>query len=325
MKLNWAILATGGIARKFAAGIRACDNGNLVAVGSRDLARAQAFCGEFGGKPYDDYDAAIEDPAVEAVYIALPHHLHTEYTIRCAKAGKHVLCEKPFALNAEDAARALAEVDREGVFFMEAWMYRSHPQTIEAKRLVADGAIGTVRVVRAEFGFQASREWSNFRTVGEVGGGALMDVGSYPVSFARRMVGAEPVRAEYAAEITPQGYDAVGAGVLEFPGGVVASFGTAIHLNLENAAVVYGDEGRLVVPSPWFCSGELRLHRNGKEPETIQTGTVPDLWGNQAAVVARHLAERESPTMTKADTLGNMRALDALRRSAGLRFGGDPW
>lgn len=325
MKLNWAILAPGNIARTFAKGLHACDSGNLVAVGSRDLARAQAFCDEFGGKPYGDYDAALGDESVQAVYIALPHHLHTDYTVRCARAGKHILCEKPFALNAEDAERALAVVDESGVFFMEAWMYRSHPQTMEAKRLVVDGAIGAVKGVRAEFGFQAGREWTNFRTVGELGGGALMDVGSYPVSFSRHMVGAEPVRAEYAAEITAQGYDAVGAGILEFPGGVVASFGTAIHLYLENSAVVYGEEGRLVIPSPWFCSGEIVLHRRGKDPETIRTHTVPDLWGNQASVVADHLAQREAPTMTKADTIGNMRALDMLRRSAGLRFAGDPW
>lgn len=324
-KLNWAILGPGSISRKFAAGLRACDSGNLVAVGSRDAERAATFCNEFGGTGYGSYAEALAHPGVDAVYIGLPHHVHAEATVWCAQAGKAVLCEKPFTLNAEEARGALAEVERCGVFFMEAWMYRSHPLTLRVAELVREGAIGTPRMVEASFGFQAGREWTNFRTVGELGGGALMDVGSYPVSFSRLIAGCEPERAEYVCEITVAGYDAVGAGLLEFDSGFRASFQTAIHLDLRNQAVVYGEEGRIEVPSPWFCGEPALLHRRGREPEPVRVEGPADLWGHQATVVAQYLDQRESPTMSKADTLGNMATLDALRRSAGLRFRGDAW
>lgn len=322
--LRWAILGPGSIARRFAEGLKAVER-PLTVVASRSLDRAQAFAQEYGGEALEGYDAALARPDVDAVYIALPHHLHAEWTIRAARAGKHILCEKPFTLNLPEAEGALQVVDACGVFFMEAWMYRSHPQSTEIIRLLRDGAIGTPRLVRAEFGFQAGRDWANFRTIGEVGGGALMDVGSYCVSFARMVAAEEPARAEYVCEITPQGYDAIGAGLLEFPSGLRASFGTAIHLDLQNQAVVYGDEGRLIVPSPWFADGRLVLERQGKEPEVRQTDSVAHLWGYQAVIVERYLESRESPTMAKADTLGNMATLDRLRRSAGLRFGPDVW
>src|SRR5476649_2381220 len=178
-KLNWGILATGGIARQFAGGLKASKTGTLTAVGSRTIESAQKFTDQFGGKPYGSYAEVLEDPSVDAVYIALPHHMHYDWTIKCAEAGKAILCEKPFTLNALEATRALNEVRKHKVFFMEAFMYRCHPQILKLRELLAEKVIGDVKAVNSEFAFAAGKGWENFRTDGTLGGGGLMDVGTY--------------------------------------------------------------------------------------------------------------------------------------------------
>lgn len=154
-RVRWGILATGSIARAFAAGLRESESGVLAAVGSRSLEKAVAFAGEFGGSAYSSYQGVLEDPDVDAVYIATPHHLHAENTIAAAQAGKAILCEKPFTLTFAAAERAIEAVRRAGVFFMEAFMYRCHPQTRQAREWLRNGAIGRILQVDAEFGFAA--------------------------------------------------------------------------------------------------------------------------------------------------------------------------
>jgi predicted dehydrogenase len=326
MKLRWGILGAGSIARQFAAGLRASATGELAAVAARDPERAQAFAAEYGGRGVQSYESLLQEPDVDVVYIALPHHLHAEWTIWCARAGKAILCEKPFTLSAREAEEALAEVRKAGVFFMEAFMYRCHPQTIAIRRMLSEGRLGAPQMVAAEFGFNASRDWNNFRTDRALGGGALMDVGTYAVSFARMVAGEEPVRSEYAARIGEAGYDESGAGCLLFPGGMSAHFGTAIHATLRNDAWIHGSEAHLHVESPWHCSGKMAIYRHGEqEPEEVidlSTGGA-ELYAAEADAVAEYFPSGECPHMSLRDTQGNMRALDALRDSAGLRFAGE--
>jgi len=321
-KLNWGILATGGIARQFAAGLKVSKTGTLVAVGSRTIESATKFTDTYGGKPYGAYDEVLSDPNVEAVYIALPHHMHYDWTIKCAEAGKAILCEKPFTLNALEAKRALNEVKKHHVFFMEAFMYRCHPQTLKLKELLAEQAIGAVKVVNSEFGFQAGKEWENFRTDGSVGGGGLMDVGTYCVSFTRMVAGTEPESAHYCAYIGEKGYDEIGSGCLKFPGEFTASFGTGVHIGLKNGAWIYGTEGMIHVENPWKASGgNLTLFKRGEEPQSWAfKSTNDELYAIEADTVAEFLEAKECPYMTLEDTVGNMRALDMLRASAGLKF-----
>jgi len=321
-RVRWGIMATGGIARQFANGLKESKTGELVAVGSRSDEGAKKFTDQFGGKPYGSYEDLLGDPNVDAVYIATPHHLHMQNTIDCARAGKAILCEKPFTLNALEAETALKVVDEMGVFFMEAFMYRCAPQTIEIKKILRDGEIGQVLQVNSEFGFQAGKDWTNFRADGALGGGGLMDVGSYCVSFSRLAVGEEPSSHSFSGLFSDKGYDESSAGLLGFPSGAVAHFGTGIHVSLRNDARVYGETGRLFVDEPWKCSsGKLRLERHGKDPiEQEFVLTNNELYALEADAVAAFLAEKECPHMTKADTLGNMRTLDALRASAGFTF-----
>jgi predicted dehydrogenase len=325
-RLRWGILATGGIARQFASGLPTSKTGTLQAVGSRTIESASAFTEKYGGKPCASYDEVLADPDVDAVYIATPHHLHAEWTVKAARAGKAILCEKPFTLNALEAERALAAVKEAGVFFMEAFMYRVHPQTIKVRELVRSGAIGRPLVVNAEFGFAAGRDWANFRADGAVGGGGLMDVGTYCISFAALVAGEEASEACYRAEITEKGYDAFGSGALRFPSGMTACFSTGIHANLTNDARIYGEAGSIHVPSPWKCAGgTVVLRRNGQPDETFEFETTNDeLYGIEADAVARSLESGECPHITIAETLANMRTLDKLRASAGLHFAAEP-
>ncbi|HRI45037.1 MAG TPA: Gfo/Idh/MocA family oxidoreductase [Fimbriimonadaceae bacterium] len=318
-RVRWGILATGSIARAFAAGLRESETGELRAVGSRTKERAGEFVAEFGGEPYGSYEGVLSDPDVDAVYIATPHHLHAENTIAAAHAGKAILCEKPFTLTAADTERAIAAVRAAGVFFMEAFMYRCHPQTRQARDWLRNGAIGRILQVNAEFGFAASRDWPSFRTDGRVGGGGLMDVGTYCVSFARMAVGEEPIEAHYLADVTERGYDASGAGILHFPGGAVAHFGTGIHVALRNDVTVYGEAGRLHIEQPWKCAGGAMTLTRGDVVETVRVDTSnAGLYAIEADAVAHFMEEGECPYMTIEDTVGNSRCLDRLRQSAGL-------
>jgi predicted dehydrogenase len=288
---------------------------------------AKGFCDKFGGRPEASYEAVLAADDVDAVYIGLPHHLHAEWTIKAAEAGKAILCEKPFTLTLAEAQNALAAVRASGVFFMEAFMYRCHPQTRLVLEYVRAGVIGEVSLVQAEFGFHAPMDWGNFRADASVGGGALMDVGCYPVSLARAVFGAEPTRCEYAARLCAKGYDEVGSGVLEFPGGRTLHFGTAVHLNLGNQATIYGTTGRIVIEDPWkVAPGKpVSVFKHGTpEPEVLDLSSTNDeLYGHEADAVAEFLDAKEAPYMTIDDTLGQMATLDALRHSAGYFFAGE--
>ena len=325
-KLRWGILATGSIANQFASGLKVSKTGELAAVGSRTIEKASEFCQKHGGTPYASYQEVLDDPNVDAVYIATPHAMHWDWTINCANAGKAILCEKPFTLNAVEAEKALAAVREKNVFFMEAFMYRCAPQTRKLVELLGEKAVGTVRSVNAEFSFHASHEWNNFRATNEGGGGGLMDVGTYCVSLARLVAGVEPDRCEYTAFIGAKGYDEWGNGCLHFPNDMTASIASGVHLNMKNDARIYGESGWIHVESPWKCSkgAKLTVYRNGKDPEEFDLGVTNDeLYGIEADSVAEFLESKECPYMSVPDTLGQMKTLDALRKSAGLHFQGE--
>jgi predicted dehydrogenase len=324
--LKWGILATGSIAHQFAKGLRASRTGTLAAAGSRSMEKASQFTNQHGGKPYASYAEVLQDPEVDAVYIATPHAMHAEWTIKAAEAGKAILCEKPFTLNSIEAEKALAVVRDRQVFFMEAFMYRCAPQTRQLVELLANGSVGKVRSINAEFSFAAGHDWQNFRATNE-GGGGLMDVGAYCVSLARLVAGCEPERLEFTPHIGSKGYDEWGTGSMSFPNHVTAQFGCGIHLTMSNDARIYGTDGWIHIESPWKTAqgSKMILYRNGKEPETFDLGVTNDeLYGIEADSVAEFIDQKECPYMTIQDTLGQMRALDALRKSADLVFAGEP-
>ena len=336
-ELRWGILSTGRIARTFATQLGPSASGVLAGVASRTEETARAFAEDFGGvSAYGSYEALLGAADVDAVYIAPPHPLHVEWSLKAVEAGKHVLCEKPMGIN---HAQVMALVDAAGsrdVFLMEAFMYRVHPQTERLRELLAQEVIGEVRHIRASFGFHAPYNADSRLFRNDLAGGGLLDVGCYPVSMARMVAGAhtelgflDPDAVDAHGFLDENGVDRWAAALLKFPGGVSAQLTTSCSLELDNELEIYGSRGRIRVPSPWFCGGgreggawEIQILRPGQEAEVVHVDEPRGLFTIEADRVAAEIegGRRECSAMRWDDSLGNARTLDAWRRAIGLVF-----
>ena len=324
-KLRWGILGTGAIARKFARGLAESRTGRLVAVGSRAEETLRGFLAEFPVRGHATYEALLADAEVDIVYISTPHPMHAEWCVSAARAGKHILCEKPLTMNALEAAVVIEAARSAGVFLMEAFMYRCHPQTARLLELIRGGSIGAVKLVQAEFSFRADWKPEGRLLNPEVGGGGILDVGCYCVSMARLIAGvaqgapfAEPVEVKAVGQIGETGVDELAGAVLKFPCGMLAQVSAGVRVSLENSVRIWGEEGHIVVPSPWIIGREaggsvLLLHRQGKAVEEIRIEADRGIYAIEADAVAESIEAGESPAMSWADSYGNMRALDRWR------------
>ena len=338
--LQWGLLASGNIAKAFAAGLKQTDTGKLLAVGSRTQEKADAFAKEFGiPKAHGSFEALLADAEVEAVYISTPHPMHAEWAIKAAKAGKHILCEKPAALNHTDTAKMIRAAQRHDVFFMEAFMYRCNPQTARVVDLIRNGAVGKVRQIVAAFGFCAGYNPESRLFNPALGGGGILDVGCYAVSMSRLIAGAalgrtaaaDPLEVQGAGHIGESHVDEWAAGLLRFEEDIVAHVSTGVRLTTDNTVGIYGSDGDLKVLSPWFCNGrnpgqvKLLLTRSGKPTEEIVIDVPKGIYALEADTVAANIGRRQapSPAMTWEDTLGNMKTLDRWRKAIGLRYPGE--
>lgn len=332
-RLAWGILGTGNIAAQFARGVQTVGHGALVAVGSRTREGAERFGAQFAiPQRHDSYEALLANPDVRAVYIATPHPLHAQWAIAAAEAGKHILCEKPIGLNHAEAMAIIAAAREHDVFLMEAFMYRCHPQTQRLAQLLREGAIGEVRVIEAAFAYDRAFDAARRQYDPLLGGGGILDVGCYPVSMARLLAGAamgapfaDPVAITGAAHLGATGVDEWAVASLRFPGGIVASLLTGVHVQAENSVRVLGSAGMIVVPWPWKPGSDgntpaIIVRRRGEAPYTLHETDPRDLYGIEADTVAAHVAARQSPAMPWEDTLGNMRALDQWRAAVGLVY-----
>ena len=328
--LRWGILGTGNIAGKFATDLATVrDRAALQAVGSRDAAGAAVFARTHGAARACSYAEVLADPDVDAVYISLPNHLHAEWSIRCAEAGKHVLCEKPATMDAAELERVFAACARHRVFWYEAYAYRCHPRYARLAELIAGGAIGTPRLAHAVFAFDGTamgraRLWDPAQ-----GGGGLMDVGVYPLSLLRliaRFAGdGEPVAAQALAHVAG-GVDHWAAGTLRFASGFTASFQSAVACTAPSQAAVYGSAGWIEIPEPWKCrESALIVHRPGQSGERVETrddGLA--LYAREALMVGAWCGRAlESPACPWDDSRGQMRLLDTLRAQLGVRWPGE--
>ena len=322
--LQWGLLAAGNIAGRFARGLSSTDEATAVAVASRSLDKAQAFAKEHSiERAYGSYEELLADPDVDAVYISTPNDSHALWSIRCAEAGKHILCEKPVTLNEAELVAVVDAVRKSDVFFMEAFMYRCHPQWKRLLELLAVGTIGEVRLLESSFSFNMGYQPLNIRNSYAMGGGGLMDVGVYCVSFSRLIAGEEPVDCKAVGSISPEfGVDELAAGVLRFPSGICAHFPCGTRCGVPSQAVIFGTEGSISVASPWFpddSSAKLIVNK-GSGTEVIDITYGRDLYANEALTVAEHLDARQAPrpAMSWDDSLGQVRTIDALRASMGL-------
>lgn len=334
--LNWGILGPGTIARRFASQLADSATGRLVAVASRDGAKAGAFAREFGAeRSYSSYDQLLADPGVDAVYISLVHTLHAEWTVKAADAGKHVLVEKPLAVNHGSAMVAAEAARRNGVVLLEAYMYRFHPQIDTLLELISGGAIGTVQHIDASFAFDAGGGTGRLFDESLAGGG-ILDVGGYPVSLARLIASAalghrsEPVSLTARGSIGDSNVDEWSAATLQFEAGISAHVRTGVRLDDEQRAVVYGSHGTIQLHTPWIvdpaANPRITVRRVGEPvrfidcPAASQYAAEADAVATAVAGAADGSASLEVARMTVDDSLANLLVLDRWRDAIGLRY-----
>jgi predicted dehydrogenase len=314
--VRWGLLSTARINDRLLEAARASDLAEIVAVASRDAARARAYADENAiAGAHEGYEALLADPDVEAVYVSAPNALHVPWSIRALEAGKHVLCEKPLTASAAEAEEAFAAAERAGRLLVEGFMWRHHPQTDLLARLVSDGAVGAPRLVRATFSFTLARP-GDVRLAAGLEGGAVMDVGCYCVSALRLLCG-EPERVSGEAVRGGDGVDVRFSGVLRFPGDVLGGFDCGFDLPRLAGIEVVGEEGMLTVEDPWQArSPLLLLAREGEPPEAIGAEAA-DPYLLELDDVSRAIREGGEPRLGRTDALGQARTLEALYRAAG--------
>jgi predicted dehydrogenase len=321
-QLRWGILGCAGIAeRAVIPGIHASETGVVAAIASRDLAKSKEMAAKLNiGQAYGSYEEILADSEIDAVYIPLPNHLHMEWTLRAAQAGKHVLCEKPIALDAVQAEKMVTACEQAGVQLAEAFMYRHHPRYDRIKDIIRSGEIGAIRGIHGSFTFNNAASSGNVRFHRYMGGGSLYDVGCYPISAARYLLEQEPNAATMHAFFSPEhdDVDMMASGLLEFTGGVALTFDCGMWAAGRNTLEVVGALGRIELPSAFVThpspgSNFFVITKDGRREVD-----VPDV--NQYALQADDMAYAiwgKRPLRFEAmDAVRNMRVMDACLQSA---------
>jgi len=314
--LKWGLLSTARINQALIPPLRASERNSLVAVASRDARRAEAYAKQHAiPRSYGSYEALLADPEIDVVYNPLPNHLHAEWSIRAAQAGKHVLCEKPLALTVNEVDRMTEAAQQSGTILAEAFMYRHHPQTLAVQKAVQDGQIGDIQLIRGSFSFTLQRP-EDFRWTPEFGGGALWDVGCYPVSFTRMLVGNPPEEVFGWQVATPDGVDQTFIGQLRFSGGVLAQFDCSFNLPHQTVMEIRGTQGILIVPAPFKPDPKQKpyiLKDNRKRQITFKN---PDLYLGEVEDLADAILFGKSPRVSLSESRENIATLKALLLSA---------
>ncbi len=320
--IRWGILGTGNIAHQFARGLADTPDATLVAVGSRSIDTANTFADEFDvERRHPTYEELADDDGVDAVYVSTPHPFHRDNSILLLEHGKAVICEKPFTINAGDAKAVIDVARQRDVFLMEAMWTRYLPAVVRARELIAEGAIGDVRLVQADFGFRAgiNPEGRLFNLA--LGGGALLDVGIYVISMASMILGPRPSRVASTTQIGETGVDEQSAFLLQYPGGELAVLSCAVRTGTAVEARVFGTEGSILLHGPFFKCGALTVKRGGEE-EHIDLPLEGNGYNYEAAEVGRCLRVglKESDVMPLDETRGIVAIMDQLRQRWGLKY-----
>ncbi len=325
-KIRWGLIGLGSIARKFATGLGFVEDAEIYAVASRSQAKADAFGAEFGAaKCYGSYAALANDPDVDVVYVATPHTYHMPNTLLCLDAGKHVLCEKPFAVNAREAQTMIARAREKKLFLMDAFWTRFFPGMAKLRELLAEKRIGDVMLVQADFGYRTGQINPESRTYNpDLAGGALLDVGSYCVQLASMVYGKQP--AEIASQVTlgSTAVDELSVSVFKYSDYEMATITTAIRLNTPHEARIMGSRGTISIPQ-WWHPSELTVAVHGQAAETLRFDNVGNGFNYEAAAVGACIRAglTESAVMPLDETLAIMQTMDRLRALWGLRYPAD--
>lgn len=324
--LKWGIIGTGWIAKQFVSDLAHTSSGAAYAVGSRTQKSADDFAAEHHiPKAYGGYEELVADPEVEAVYIGTPHPFHKDNALLALRAGKAVLCEKPFTVNAKELEEVVAYARGRKLFLMEAMWSRHLPAMAKVREWISSGRIGEVRMVQANFGFKSGWDPKGRLLNLELGGGALLDAGIYPVSLASMVLGPHPEAVHSSVHIGETGVDEHFSLMLDYGGGKTALLGGGVRLKLQEQAYIYGTEGRIVVPDSLVNPKEALLYAGEEIAERFEDDRPSLGYQFEADEVARCLAagETESAVMTLDESLALMKLLDGVRAQWGLRYPGE--
>ncbi|MEM7530664.1 MAG: Gfo/Idh/MocA family oxidoreductase [Chloroflexota bacterium] len=323
---NWGILATGRITQKFAGCIESVPDANLLAVGSRSQESADRFGDQFNiSRRYSSYDALVNDPDVDAIYIGTPHPFHKDSALLCIEAGKPVLCEKPFTINASQARAVISAARDKGVFIMEAMWSRFLPMMGEVRRRVTTGEIGDIRMITSDFGFRTNVNPEGRLFALDMGGGGLLDVGVYPTSLVSMLLSqggtVKPDRIASMAEIGETGVDEQAAAILGYPSGQMGIIQTGIRTSTPMETTIIGTDGRIRIHSPSWIATRMTIQRGG-ESEDVEIPFEGNGFNYQAAEVMRcvRAGKLESEIMPHAETIAVMEIMDEIRGQWGLKY-----
>ncbi len=314
--LNWGLLSTARINRALIKPINASKRTRLLAVASRSQSSADEYAREWKiPRAHGSYEALLNDPEIDVIYNSLPNHLHAEWTIKALRAGKHVLCEKPIALTLSEID-AMAEAAKEtGMVLAEAFMYRHHAQTLKVKEIVDSGELGKIQLIKGAFTFTLDRE-DNYRWMTEMGGGSIWDVGCYPISYARTIVGAEPVEV-FGWQVTGQGgSDDSFVGQMKFDGGIHAQFDCGFRSPFRSLIEIVGTEATLNIPNPFKpgLKNEIYLTRNDKTKKINISGS--ELYRGEVEDMCDAVQGDKTTRITLKDSRANVAVILAMRESA---------
>jgi len=321
-KIHWGIIATGRIARIFAADLKLLDNAELVAVGSRSIENAEKFADEFDiPLRFGSYEDLAACPEVDAVYVATPHPFHKENSLLCLNAGKAVLCEKPFAMNAIEAQEMITAARSNNVFLMEAMWVRFTPLFQKVREWVQDGLVGDVRLVQSDFGFRSERGVDSRVFNPDLGGGSLLDVGIYPISMASFIYGKQPETIKSSVRFGSTGVDEQAAIIFEYGDDRMATMSSSITLQTKRETIIYGTKGSIHIYGPWNQLKHVSIIV--REEEIIEEFPLLGHGYTYQAIEVRDClvkGKTESDILPLDETLAIMKTMDTIRAQWNFKY-----
>ena len=320
--IRWGILSAGRIADRFAGDLKKTPGAKVVAVAARSAQRAAAFAAKHSiPRAYGSYEELAKDPDIDVIYVGTTHNFHREHTLLCLENGKHVLCEKPFALNAAEARQMIACAHEKKLFLMEAMWSRFNPTYMRAMRWINDGLIGEVRMLKADFGFKAPWEPERRLLNPTLAGGSILDVGIYPIALASNLFGLQPSHIQALAFLGTTGVDEQAGMILKYAHGQLALLSSAVRTRIPNNALIIGTEGMVWMPVFWRA--RLALLWRPKKLPRITWGTAG--YQFEAIEVGQCIREKriESTVIPLAESLALMETMDQIREKIDLKYPGE--